>query len=148
MITKHKDHVHHLSAGGFVYWKGKILMVKSYWHGGVIPPHGHKEKGETLVQTAMREICEETGYCDLIPKKYLGAAHYTYQEGKVKHTKTEHRWLFMLRSAKQQKKQTEESELLENRWYTLPGALHAATFENTRIHLRAIQKILAHINKK
>lgn len=142
MIHKKGEVITHLCAGGFIFWKNKVLLVKSHWHGGIIPPHGHKEKGETLLKTAMREICEETGYCHLQPLKYLGFAKYSFSEGKVTHTKTEHRWLFTLTNEQRQKKQTEESELLENKWYTLSGALRAATFENTKKHLLQIQEFV------
>jgi len=50
----------HLSAGGVVLDEGYILLVRNrngYW--GL--PKGHWESGETLAETAAREVLEETG---------------------------------------------------------------------------------------
>lgn len=149
MIRKKGDTVYHVSAGGFVMHKNKILLIKNYYHGGIIPPHGHTEKGERLLQTAQREICEETGYCHLEPIKKLPPVYYTYKSGKETHKKTEHRWLFKLtKNAKQKKLANRESQQLENRWYTIDGALRASTFENTKIHLRMIKEFLANAETK
>lgn len=46
--------------GGVIVYEGKVLMVQQ---GNEVFafPKGHVEKGETEVQTALREILEETG---------------------------------------------------------------------------------------
>lgn len=54
---------HRISAGGFVIHQGKILLVR-YNHGDqtyLVAPGGRMEDGESLSQTAEREIAEETG---------------------------------------------------------------------------------------
>ena len=143
MIRKKGDTIYHTSAGGFIYHNGKILMIKNYYHGGIITPHGHVEKGESFLETAKREICEETGYCNLRVLLPLGKAVYTFKNGNVKNHKTEHRWLFALGSEKTKPKlDNNESRQLENRWYTIDGALRAATFENAKVDLRKIKLYL------
>lgn len=118
-------------------------MIKNYYHGGIIPPHGHVEKGESYLETAKREICEETGYCDLKVIKPLGKAVYKYKSGNTRNEKTEYRWLFALRSEKKKPKlNNKESHQLQNRWYTIDGALRAATFENAKVDLRKIKQHL------
>jgi len=144
-ITKRKKQIHyveHVSAGGYIWHKGKILLVKNFYHGGIIPPHGHVERGETKLQAAMREICEETGYCDIQPEVFLGHATYTFFEKGKMNRKKEYRWLFTLRSTRQQPKQTEESESLQNRWMSIAVALRQATFENTKKDLRRLPALL------
>lgn len=52
-----------ISAGGLVIHAGKILLVR-YTHptgSYLVAPGGRMERGESLVQTAEREIYEETG---------------------------------------------------------------------------------------
>jgi ADP-ribose pyrophosphatase YjhB (NUDIX family) len=50
----------HLSAGGLVLSEGSILLVRNRkGHWGL--PKGHWENGELLVETAAREVREETG---------------------------------------------------------------------------------------
>ncbi|AIG25739.1 NUDIX domain-containing protein [Brevibacillus laterosporus] len=70
-----------ISAGGVVYRKrdGEIslLMIKDRF-GKVTVAKGKQELGETLMQTAIREIEEETGIQgELGP--LLEVVHYTYQ---------------------------------------------------------------------
>lgn len=50
----------HLSAGGLVMDDGQILLIQNQ-HGHWGLPKGHWEPAELLVETAMREIREETG---------------------------------------------------------------------------------------
>jgi diadenosine hexaphosphate hydrolase (ATP-forming) len=71
-----------ISAGGVVYRKeGKqtvILMIEDRYHRVTIPK-GKQEKGETLAETALREIEEETGIQGEIVKP-LSTVHYTYTD--------------------------------------------------------------------
>jgi len=143
MIKKRGKIIYHQSAGGFILYKGKLLMIKNHYHGGIIPPHGHIEKGETALEAAKREICEETGYCDLRVLRKLGKASYDYISGQTKNKKIEYRWLFTLKSAKKQPKlNNRESKQLENRWYTIDGALRAASFENAKADIQKIKHYL------
>ena len=41
-------------------------------------PQGHKEKGETEIQTLIREVLEETGITSLDIRSYIGRIHYSY----------------------------------------------------------------------
>ena len=41
-------------------------------------PQGHKEKGETEIQTLIREVFEETGIAHLYIQSYIGRIHYSY----------------------------------------------------------------------
>jgi bis(5'-nucleosidyl)-tetraphosphatase len=41
-------------------------------------PQGHKEKGETEIQTLIREVFEETGIVYLYIQSYIGRIHYSY----------------------------------------------------------------------
>lgn len=53
--------IRHLVATGFVVHNGSVLL---HWHRKVrawLPPGGHMEKDEDPVQTALREVMEETG---------------------------------------------------------------------------------------
>ena len=50
-----------LGAGGVVFnKKGKVLLLR-HRNGDWVFPKGHVEKGETLLETAIREIEEESG---------------------------------------------------------------------------------------
>jgi 8-oxo-dGTP pyrophosphatase MutT (NUDIX family) len=54
------------AAGGIIYLRedGRVyfLLLRAAKHGEWGPPKGHAETGESEVETATREICEETGF--------------------------------------------------------------------------------------
>ncbi|HEY7570663.1 MAG TPA: NUDIX domain-containing protein [Nitrososphaeraceae archaeon] len=55
----------------------EFLLLKNrrgYW--GF--PQGHKEKGETEIQTLVREVIEETGITSLDIQSYIGKIRYTF----------------------------------------------------------------------
>ena len=73
------------SAGSIIFRieKGEILfLLLHYEEGHWGAPKGHIEKGETLEQTALREIREETGLTDInfVPG-FQAKNHYTYNKG-------------------------------------------------------------------
>lgn len=70
------------SSGGVLYrFKDKkleIYLAKQPDYGYVLPK-GTKEKGETWLETAIREIAEETGYTVNIPNYSLGLIHWSFE---------------------------------------------------------------------
>lgn len=72
-----------IAAGGLVRdEKGRILMIfrKGLWD----LPKGHMDKGETPVQTAVRETVEETGVENPSPTRYISDTwHLYYLKGKL-----------------------------------------------------------------
>lgn len=67
-------------AGGLVFnSKGEVLLIRDrqgYW----VFPKGHTDPGETPEQTALREICEETGVSGRI-LALLGQSNYCNAHG-------------------------------------------------------------------
>lgn len=83
-----------ISAGGVVFNSDKILLLRKF-NGGWVLPKGHVKKGETFSQTALREVREESGikaelgeYIDKIEYQY-----YNFRKMK-KSSKTVH-WFVM-----------------------------------------------------
>ncbi len=64
------------SAGGIVYYKDKILMLRKK-NGDWVLPKGRIEDGETLEETAIREVKEETNV-DAIILDYIGITSYSF----------------------------------------------------------------------
>ncbi len=66
------------AAGGVVYnAEKKILLIKRLGKWDL--PKGKIEKIETPNHAAMREVCEETGVCDLEIIKQLPLTYHTYE---------------------------------------------------------------------
>jgi 8-oxo-dGTP pyrophosphatase MutT (NUDIX family) len=74
--------VKEISAGGIVYKKDgydlKVLMIEDKYHKMTVPK-GKQEAGETLEQTAIREIEEETGINGRITHP-LSKVYYQYTD--------------------------------------------------------------------
>lgn len=65
-----------ISAGGIVYHLGGFLMLKKK-NGDWVLPKGRIETDETLEETAIREVKEETNI-DATIVDYIGATTYTF----------------------------------------------------------------------
>lgn len=55
---------------------GQILLLHSKRHNGYSIPGGTVEKGETIKDTVVREVLEETG-ADIVPIKVVGKYYHT-----------------------------------------------------------------------
>lgn len=62
-------------------------------------PKGHIDPGESDEQAAIRETCEESGYCELDIVADLGWARSEYNFMKKHYVRDEHFYLMRLRSA-------------------------------------------------
>ncbi len=75
---KHKKIVKEICASVIIFHENKILLLyDKNWHHYVLP-QGHKERGENITKTAIRETIEETGFNNLKLIKKLGSYDYYY----------------------------------------------------------------------
>ncbi|MDF2461174.1 MAG: hypothetical protein K0S68_577 [Candidatus Saccharibacteria bacterium] len=84
---KHSRAVREYTAGGVVFRRVEdrieILMIQDRLGRWTIPK-GHVEEGESLEQTAVREVAEETGLTHLRLGEKLDKLHFFYRkEGKL-----------------------------------------------------------------
>lgn len=82
------------SAGGVVVFGNTILLLKKF-NGDWVLPKGRIEKDESVRETAIREVLEESGVRAKIVK-YIGMVHYKFKNTKEDDTvyKTVH-WYVM-----------------------------------------------------
>lgn len=74
------------SSGGLVFRNGEILLIlmntitnRKVW----TFPKGHIEKGESKIQTALREVREETGFdCRVVDDNEFYVSHYFFYRDK------------------------------------------------------------------
>jgi 8-oxo-dGTP pyrophosphatase MutT (NUDIX family) len=84
-------------------------------------PQGHKERGESEIQTLVREVFEETGIRDLEIQSYIGEIRYSYFKGDGMKSEKEVRFYFATTPTKQVKISIEHADF---RWVTLADALN------------------------
>lgn len=84
-------------------------------------PQGHKEKGESELQTLSREVFEETGISDLEVQSYIGDIRYSYFRGDGMKSEKEVRFYFAVTPTRQVKISNEHADF---RWVSLADALN------------------------
>ena len=124
-------YMHTPSAGGVVIHDGKILVITSERRGSTDFPKGTIEDGESIQETAIREVEEETGYRTTIAKD-LGSITYDYdgKNGK-RFRKTVSYFLMHLADTDEPVKNLQESEDFENEWVTADEIFERLTYKDT-----------------
>lgn len=121
--------VEEVSAGGVVYRQGRsgqeLLMIQDRY-GRWTFPKGGVEQGETLEQTALREVREETGLTGTITAR-IGETRYQYQDYRGQVKKTVH---YFLIKADPGAISPQWSEIRDARWFTIDEALINCGYDN------------------
>jgi 8-oxo-dGTP pyrophosphatase MutT (NUDIX family)/phosphohistidine phosphatase SixA len=141
-MTPH-DHTA-IYAAGAVCWrivdgKLKVLLVHRTAYGDVTIPKGKVDPGETLPQTAVREIKEETGLSVALGVP-LGAAQYRVHSGREKIV---HYWAAEVSDAAVRASTfVPNSEIAALEWVTIKRALSYASYDQDVEILRHFEKLV------
>jgi bis(5'-nucleosidyl)-tetraphosphatase len=84
-------------------------------------PQGHKEKGESEIQTLIREVFEETGIRALDIHSYIGKINYSYFRGDGMKSEKEVTFYFATTPTREVKISEEHADF---KWVTLADALN------------------------
>ena len=84
-------------------------------------PQGHKERGESEIQTLVREVMEETGIKELDIQSYIGKIEYSYFKGHGMKSEKEVRFYFATTPTREIKISEEHADF---KWATLADALN------------------------
>jgi len=126
------------SAGGVILDKEKkILLLRRLTEGTWVLAKGRREAGESLEQTALREVREETGLSNLAIQKKVGMVRYTFfwRPDDVNYRKTVHYFLMLADSGEALKM---EPSFAEAKWMPLDEAVKLLTFENDRRIVKSV----------
>ena len=122
--------LHEKSCGAIVYRKyhgnTEILLIKHINSGHWSFPKGHVEKGETEVETARREIKEETSIDVIIDPTFRETVTYSPKKDTVKVV------VYFLAKAKNVDFSPQEGEIAEIRWVDISYASNILSYENDR----------------
>lgn len=123
--------VEEVSAGGIVLRDGELLLVKVENLKGQVVwtfPKGHIEKGETLEQTAVREVEEETGWRCKITKPFM-RVQYFFQHDGILVRKIVH-WFLM--DALERTGKSDPKEIMDSRWVPWDEAKELLVYDSDR----------------
>jgi 8-oxo-dGTP pyrophosphatase MutT (NUDIX family) len=131
-----------VSAGGAVIDKeDKVLILRRKVEGTWVLPKGRREEGETLRDTALREVTEETGIANLKIEREIGMVRYVFfwRPKDVNFKKTVHYFLMTLLDGGADINL--EPDFSEHKWVDYQDAMKTLTFENDR---RIVRGVLNH----
>lgn len=112
-----------------------IKMVKGHWSF----PKGHVENNETEVETALREIKEETNLDVLIDTRFREITTYSPYPGVLKDV------IFFIAMPKTFDVVIQESEVENAQWIEINEAIAMLTYEADR---KILKKAIKYIGKK
>lgn len=141
-------HAYRVAGGVVLDAAGRTLLIE-YWtlrettpRFEVRLPKGHVEPGETDAETALREVCEETGYCGLTIVADLGEVLNEFDLGDKHICRAEHYFLMRLTDADcslLQSRNPDEAHF-QARWAAgLAEAEALLTYESERHFVRRAQ---------
>lgn len=122
--------IHEKSCGAIVYRKShgniEILLIKHINSGHWSFPKGHMEGSETEVETALREIKEETNLDVIIDPTFRETVSYSPKKDTQKVV------VYFLAKAKNFEFTPQAEEIAEIRWVDIGHALSVLTYENDK----------------
>jgi len=108
----------------------KVLLVQMKNGGHFAFPKGHIEGNETEIETATREILEETSLEVNFIKGFRKSTEYSLKAGVMKEV------VYFLATPKKDVFTPQEEEILSIRWMPYETAINEVTYENDKIILR------------
>lgn len=122
--------VNEKSCGAIVFRKfhgnTEILLIKHVNSGHWSFPKGHVENNETEIETAVREIKEETGIDVIIDPTFRETVSYSPRKDTQKVV------VYFIAKAKNYDYVAQEEEIAEIRWVEIGRASSILTYENDR----------------
>ena len=103
---------------------------------------GHRNKGESVIETAKRELHEEAGIdsVDFISKKILLTENYVFLNKNRNKVKKEVR--YFIAKAKSKKVKIDNREIVNYKWCTASAAEKVITFKQSKKTLKKANKLI------
>ena len=128
------------SCGALVYRKKnrriQLLLIKHRFGGHWSFPKGHVEKGETEVQTALREVKEETGLSIELEEGFRHSVEYFPKRNTCKQV------VYFLGRSLGGEFHRQEEEISQIVWVNLDKAYHMVSFRNDKNLIRLARERL------
>jgi len=121
---------HHRSAGGLVVHGTHILLISTQGGRRWQLPKGHIEEGETPAQTAVREVCEETGVTGTVLAPLSGVEYWYIERGSCRvHKQVDY---FLLSYVSGDSANFDAEEVSGADWFSWDEGIAKLSFDNER----------------
>lgn len=132
---------HEKSCGAIVYRKfhgnTEVLLIKHIKSGYWSFPKGHSEGDETEVQTALREIKEETGLDVFIDTGFRETVTFSPRRDAMKTV------VYFVAKAKNGEVLPQVTEISETKWVEINNAMSYLTYDNDRVIVAKAKAFIA-----
>jgi len=140
------------SAGGVLLnHENKIFLTHKIVRDEWSLPKGGQKEGETLVQTAKREIEEETGFknIELVSEEQIGHDYFEFLNPKTNKQSGKHVYFYVFRASDENQTHTPEmdKEGFEGKWMDFDEALKLIAFENVKTVVENARKLVNKLEK-
>ena len=125
------------SCGCIVLNSNKEVLLVHHNKGHWDFPKGHIESGETEVQTAIREVKEETNIDVEVNEEYRYVTQYSPAENVMKEV------VFFLAKNINNHREAQLAEVSEVKWFRLDEAIERITYDTSKEILIKLKKDLA-----
>lgn len=119
------------TAGGVIFHDDLVLLIRSESRNSYSLPKGRVEPGESLEQTAIREVQEETGYFTKIVQ-LIDTMIFEFDKDGEHFRKSVAYYLLELADKSDPKPNLQEGEDFENFWVKPDEALGLLTYSDAR----------------
>ncbi len=116
------------AAGGVIIDAGRLLLLDRPSRGEVRLPKGHIEPGEDAEETALREVAEESGYCDLTVVADLGSHTIEFEYEGAAVVRHEHYFLLALAGDRQLQRSKSDAAQFAPIWVAAEQAVDLLTY--------------------
>ena len=142
---------YHKTAGGVVVNEKQevLVIIRDIERNGAMVhevrlPKGHIDPGESPETAAMREVCEESGYCHLRIINDLGLGHSEFTFRNKHNVRDEQYYLMELTDSAHQPPApvNEEEALFTAHWIPLSQAVEQMTYDSERDFVERARKVV------
>ena len=116
------------AAGGVVIHEGRMLLLDRPSRGEVRLPKGHIEADEEADEAALREVAEESGYCDLEIVADLGNQVVEFDYEGAHYVRDEHYFLVALQSDARSQRGKKDAAQFQVIWVPVEQAEQQLTY--------------------
>lgn len=123
------------SCGAIVIDENRVLIIQQI-QGDFGFPKGHVEKNETEIETAIREVKEETNIDIEVIEKYRYSINYISSENTIKEV------VFFIAKPKSNNVVIDPNELIQAHFVPIKDAIEIITYDETKkVFLKAINDL-------